>query len=314
MRYLVLGGTGFIGSHLVDELAASGKSVRVFSRGLMTQAGWPGRAKAELYTGDFCDAGSVERAVRGCETIFHLMSTTLPKSSNEDPRYDLETNVGSTLQLLESARRNGVRRIVFVSSGGTVYGRPRTLPIPETHPTDPICAHGIAKLAVEKYLDLFRVLHGLDYCVLRVSNAYGARQRTEKAHGAVAVFLSRALRGEAIEIWGDGSAARDYVHVDDVVRALLAAAAGCPGESRIFNIGTGRGTTVNGLIAVIEEACGRKVQKIYREGRPFDVQENVLDIAMARTHLGWRPEVALPDGVRKTLEWAAGRPGYPPVS
>lgn len=307
MRYLVMGGTGFIGSHLVDALAAaSGSTVRVYSRGLTTQANWPRSGQVERFTGDFSDAASVENAVRGCEVVFHLVSTTLPKSSNENPLFDLKTNVGHTLNLLESARRNAVKKIVFVSSGGTVYGRPETTPIAESHPTNPICAHGISKLAIEKYLHLYWKLHGLDYCVLRVSNAYGGRQRAEKAQGAVAVLLDRALRGEVFEIWGDGSVVRDYVYVTDVARAL-ADAARYHGEEKVFNIGTGRGTRLNEVVNVVEKACGRKVRRVYLAGRPFDVKENILDIAKARTHLGWRPEVTLADGVGKTLEWMTGR-------
>jgi len=306
MRCLVMGGTGFIGSHLVDELAAGGESVRVLSRGLTTQVEWPRIPGVEFVTSDFSDAAGVDRAVRGCEMVFHLVSTTLPKSSNENPLFDLETNVGSTLRLLEAARRNGVRKIVFVSSGGTVYGRPRATPIPESHPTDPICAHGVSKLAIEKYLHLYHVLHGLDYCVLRVANAYGARQRAEQAQGAVGVLLERALGGGVFEIWGDGSVVRDYVYVTDVARAL-AEAARYRGEGKVFNIGTGRGTSLNELAGIVEQASGSKVQRAYLPGRPFDVGENVLDSTRARAQLGWHPRVTLEDGVRRTLEWRTGR-------
>lgn len=302
MRYLVLGGTGFIGSHLVDELAAGGNSVRVFSRGLTQQANWPRGGEVERFSGDFSDAASVEKAVRGCNVVFHLVSTTLPKSSNEDPLFDLETNVGDTLKLLETVRRNAVERIVFISSGGTVYGRPRATPIPETHPTDPICAHGVSKLAVEKYLHLYHALHRLDYRVLRVSNAYGDRQRADRAQGAIAVFLSKALRGEGIEIWGDGSTVRDYVYVADVARALVKAAHH-QGASKVFNVGTGRGTSLNELVTVIEKACGREIRRIHREARSFDVEANVLDISRSASDLGWRPEVALSAGIRRALEW-----------
>lgn len=306
MRCLVMGGTGFIGSHLVDELAAGGEPVRVLSRGFTTQVEWPRIPGVEFVTSDFSDAAGVDRAVRGCEVVFHLVSTTLPKSSNENPLFDLDTNVGSTLRLLEAARRNGVRKIVFVSSGGTVYGRPRATPIPESHPTDPICAHGVAKLAIEKYLHLYHVLHGLDYCVLRVANAYGARQGAEQAQGAVGVLLERALGGGVLEIWGDGSVVRDYVYVTDVARAL-AEAARYRGEGKVFNIGTGRGTSLNELAGIVEQASGRKVQRVYLPGRPFDVGANVLDSTRAHAQLGWHPRVTLEDGVRRTLEWRTGR-------
>ena len=306
MRYLVLGGTGFIGSHLVDELVAGGASVRLYSRGLTAQEDWPAGKEVERFTGDLADAASVERAVRGCEVVFHLVSTTLPKSSNEDPAHDVATNVLGTLALLESARRNSVQRIVFISSGGTVYGRPRASPVAEDHATDPICSHGIAKLAIEKYLHLYSMLHGLDYRVLRVSNAYGERQRADRGQGAVSVFLSRALKGEPVTIWGDGSVVRDYVYVGDVARAL-AAAARHHGADRVFNIGTGRGTSLNDLIAIIEKACGREVKRVYQEGRTFDIDRNILDVSRAAARLGWRPETSLVDGIGKTLEWMTRR-------
>lgn len=306
MRYLVMGGTGFIGSHLVDELADCSEPVRVLSRGLTTQAQWPRQPGVEFVAADFSGAAGVEAAVRGCEVVFHLVSTTLPKSSNENPLFDLETNVGGTLGLLEAARRNGVKKIVFISSGGTVYGRPRATPIPEGHPTDPICAHGVAKLAIEKYLHLYHALHGLDYCVLRVANAYGARQRAEQAQGAVGVLLERALGGGAFEIWGDGSVIRDYVYVTDVARALVEAAR-YRGDGKVFNIGTGRGTSLNELAGFVEQASGRKVQRVYRPARLFDVGENVLDVTRARAQLGWSPRVTLEDGLRRTLAWRTGR-------
>ena len=199
-RALVLGGKGFIGSHLSRALGAE---AQVFDK-----------------PQDFLDAAQLEPALANVEIVYHLISSTVPKSSNDDPVADLESNVVGTLRLLELCRRRQVRKVVFVSSGGTVYGVPRATPIAEDHPTEPICAYGIHKLAIEKYLHLNWVLHGLDYHVLRVANAYGEGQRTDTAQGAVAAFLERALHGKPVQIWGDGSVVRDYVYVGDIVEAL----------------------------------------------------------------------------------------------
>jgi UDP-glucose 4-epimerase len=155
----------------------------------------------EFIQGDFTNAVDLERAVDGCTSCVHLVSTTLPKSSNLAPAYDVESNLVGTIRLLELAVRRGMRKVVFVSSGGTVYGIPRSIPIVETDPTEPISSYGITKLAIEKYLHLFHVMHGLDYSILRLSNPYGEGQRLNASQGAVAVFMGKVLDGEPIEIW-----------------------------------------------------------------------------------------------------------------
>lgn len=294
---LVLGGAGFIGSHLADALAQAGHRVRAFDRMPAVL-----RGDCEILTGDFLNAGDLAKALKGSEVVFHLISTTLPQGSNENPLHDAQTNVVGTLRLLESCRREGVRKIVFVSSGGTVYGIPRSVPIAESHPTDPTCAYGIHKLAIEKYLHLEHLLHGLDYCVLRPANLYGERQRADLAFGAVAVFLDRAVRGEPIRIWGDGSIVRDYVYVGDAVAAFIAAMAHS-GNERIFNIGSGKGTSLNELVALIEAALGRKIAVEYTPARGFDVPANVLDSSLAKRVLGWSAATSLAAGIRKTYEW-----------
>lgn len=306
--YLVLGGTGFIGSHLVDALAAAGHFVRVLARpqsARVAQERWP-NPRIDIVIGDFNDPGVIDRVVRGCDAIFHLVSTTLPKSSNEDPVFDVETNVCGTLGVLDAAKKHGVRKVVFTSSGGTIYGRCEASPIAESHPTDPTCSHGIGKLAIEKYLRLYHELHGLDYCSLRVANPYGMGQRTEKAQGAVGVLLERVLKGRPFEIWGDGSVVRDYVHVSDVVQALIAAVSERDTSNKVFNVGTGRGTSLNELVDIIEGATGRRAQRIYMPARSFDIQENVLDTLLATEELGWTATIELEEGVRKTIAWRQG--------
>ncbi|MGH8675211.1 MAG: NAD-dependent epimerase/dehydratase family protein, partial [Burkholderiales bacterium] len=170
---LVLGGAGFIGSHLAEGLARAGHRVRIFDRPHLDSLAFLGRGDCEIVTGDFLNPQDLARSLRGTEIVFHLISTTLPQTSNDNPAYDVETNVLGTLRMLRLCREHGVRKVVFVSSGGTVYGVPQTVPVSESHPTHPTCAYGIHKLAIEKYLRLEHLLHALDYCVLRPANLYG---------------------------------------------------------------------------------------------------------------------------------------------
>jgi len=300
-RSLVLGGGGFLGGHLVEALQDAGARVRVFDR-------VPRRATAacvapttEWYEGDFGNRGDVAGALDGCDVAFHLVATTMPRASNEDPVHDLESNLLPTVRFLDLALERGVNKVVFASSGGTVYGNLLTVPVPETHPTQPLCSYGIHKLAIEQYLHLYQALHGLPYCVLRLANPFGERQRSDASQGAVAVFLDLALRGKEVTVWGDGSAIRDYVYVGDVARAFCLAAT-YESPAGVFNIGSGRGHSVNELLSAIEQLLGRRVPRRYVEGRPFDVPVNVLDTTLAGRALGWQPSVPFRDGLERTLE------------
>ncbi|MGH8741534.1 MAG: NAD-dependent epimerase/dehydratase family protein [Burkholderiales bacterium] len=300
---LVLGGAGFIGSHLAEALLQQGHRVRVFDRPHVDRLSWflP-QSGFETFSGDFLNPQTLLPALRGVEVVFHLISTTLPKSSNDNPMYDVETNVLGTLRLLELCRSHQVRKVVFVSSGGTVYGIPGQLPVAETHPTFPISSYGIHKLVIEKYLHLAGRLHGLQYCILRPANLYGPRQRLDIAQGAVGVFLDRAMRGEPIEIWGDGSVVRDYVYVADAVGALLKAI-GPTGQSTIFNIGSGSGVSLKELVGHIEALLGQPVKVQYKPARSLDVPASVLDATLARRELGWSASTPLAEGLRRTYEW-----------
>jgi UDP-glucose 4-epimerase len=305
---LVLGGKGFIGSHLVDALLARGHGVRVLDRPHLAPLNDKATAaKVDWRDGDFTSESDVAAALEDRDVVFHLVSTTLPKSSNADPVFDIETNVMGTLRLLQHAVRLGVKKVVFVSSGGTVYGVPRALPIDESHSTDPISSYGIGKLAIEKYLHLHRQLHGLDYTVLRLSNPYGERQRTKASQGAVAIFLGRVLRGETIDIWGDGSSTRDYIYIGDVAEALVAAMNTSSSE-HLFNIGSGAGLTLNEVLDAIEKATGLKSKRNYAAARAFDVPANVLAIARAQRHLNWTPRTSFAEGLARTVRWLKAQP------
>lgn len=303
MKCLVLGGAGFIGSHLVQGLLAEGHQVRIFDRpNLLVPPELRHEPRIEWFEGDFLNQDELALAVAGSEVVFHLVSATLPKSSNDNPVYDVEGNIVGTLRLLDMARSNGVRRVIFASSGGTIYGLPQSLPIAESHPTQPVVSYGITKLTIEKYLHMYHVLHGMEYCVLRLANPFGERQRASAAQGAVAVFLNRALHGETIHIWGDGSVTRDYIYIKDAIGAFIKAMS-WQGEQRVFNIGSGLGLSLNDLLTALEKLLGRPVARSYEQGRKFDVSVNVLDISAARQCLGWAPQVSFHDGLVNTLAW-----------
>jgi UDP-glucose 4-epimerase len=247
-------------------------------------------------------AHDVGQVVDGVDAVIHLVSTTLPKSSNDDPIYDVQTNLIATLQMLKAMVDKKVGKIIFISSGGTVYGAPVYLPIDELHPTDPQVSYGITKLAIEKYLLMYQHQYGIKSVVLRVTNPYGERQRVETAQGAVGVFLSRALQAKSLDIWGDGTVTRDYIYVGDVAEAF-AKAVEYSGTKSVFNISSGIGTTLNELMDVIGESVDVPVIRNYTAGRSFDVPVSILNNSLAFKELGWMPKVELREGIARTATW-----------
>lgn len=304
MKIVVFGGGGFIGSHIVDKLLCAGHQVRIFERPrVVPYRNFAHHEALEWTTGDLMSLHDISSALDGMDAVFHLVSTTLPKSSNDDPIYDIQSNLVATLQMLNIMVEKNIKKIVFISSGGTVYGRPKYLPIDESHPTEPISSYGITKLSIEKYLALYKFLHDLKPIILRVSNPYGERQRLDTAQGAVAAFLHKALTGQPIEIWGDGTVVRDYIHVDDVADAFLKAA-DYNGQETTFNISAGTGVSLNELIGHIERTIEKDLVRSYKPGRAFDVPTSILSNTLARQEFGWSPKIALSEGLKKTAEWA----------
>ena len=302
MRCVVIGGGGFIGSNLSDALLVQGHDVTIFDRGISRDLDSLRQKGAILSIGDFFNPEDVQRALVNQDVVFHLLSTTVPQTSNDDPAYDVETNVIGTIQLLELAKKAKIKKIIFTSSGGTVYGIPQEIPIKENHPTDPTCSYGITKLVIEKYLHLYWVLYGLDYCVLRIANAYGERQRSKTTQGVIPVFLERALQNKEISVWGDGSIIRDYIYVSDLSNAFLKVLA-YSGENKVFNISSGQGHSLTDVIHVIESVTKRPLQVKYTDGRVFDVPVSVLDISLAKTYLNWTPTINLFEGVARMHNW-----------
>lgn len=291
-----------MGSHLCDGLLNHGHKVRIFEK---KGAGKKNIEhlfhKIDYREGDFTVFQGIREALSGMDVIFHLIGTTLPKSSNDDTIYDISSNLIPTLRMLETCGEMGIKKVIFASSGGTVYGIPRTLPISEDHPTQPICSYGIQKLAIENYLALYHRLYGVDYAILRISNPYGERQAPDANQGSIPVFIGKVVQNEMIEVWGDGSIVRDYIHVSDVVKAFLSVL-DCSMQHRLFNIGTGIGHSLLDVISEIEKIMGRSIQVKFSPPRPVDVPINVLDIGRAKNVLGWSPTITFSQGIDQMLQ------------
>lgn len=242
-----------------------------------------------------------DNLIRNADVTHHYVWTSIPASANNNPFGDLDANVAGTLALLEAMRRRGGGRLVFSSSGGTVYGRLQTLPVPEDHPMMPITAYGAGKATAEIYLGLYRSLHGLDCRVARIGNPYGAGQDVARGQGAVTTFLHHAIYRRQIVIWGDGEAVRDYIHITDVAEALVTLAL-CEQLNgfHTYNIGSGTGLSLNQILQEIEKVLNRHLDVRREPGRAFDVPASVLDISRAQTVLGWTPRTSFAEGLART--------------
>lgn len=307
-RVLVTGGAGFIGSHVADAYLAAGWEVTIvdnLSRGKAEQA--PRAASFKRY-----DAGSEEARelvqTGGFDVLVHLAAQIDVRVSVADPILDAEENLLALLNLLEGARTGGVRRVIFSSSGGVVYGE-GTPPHKETNPKLPISPYGVTKLAAEFYLHVYRTLYNLEAFCLRYSNVYGPRQDPHGEAGVVAIFGNKLRTSQPITIFGDGSQTRDYVYVGDVARAnLLAGTAPVPQADGTIdpwgvNIGTNTETSVTQLAEAMMKASGRTVPITYAPARQGELQRSSLRIEKAASVIGWKPEVDLAEGLKRTYEW-----------
>lgn len=299
LNVTVLGAGGFIGGALTQALTSQVNSLKAFGRNVSPAHGLN---NCHWVRGDFSNETDLYNAVDGADVVYHLVNAGTPASSNLEIYADLQSNVANTVRLLEVCKVTKVKRVIFVSSGGTVYGLPDVVPTPESGNTNPICAYGISKLSIEKYLGLYEYLHNIDFRVLRLSNPYGPRQLAKAGQGVVAAFMSMALRGAPVECWGDGTVVRDYIYISDAVGALIKAAVH-QGEDRVFNIGSGTGVTLNDLIRGIEHAAKVRVKINYSPSRLVDVPVSILDITRAKASLDWSPQISLTDGLGLTANW-----------
>lgn len=302
---LILGGNGFIGSQIAKILVENGYSVKILSDLKSGTSNLePILDKIEITKGNFLDREIRKKVIKDVEFIFHNISTTNPQNSILNPVYDVESNVIGTIGLLQDLINTDVRKIIFTSSGGTVYGEPSKVPISEDEPTNPICPYGISKLAIEKYIQYFNYVYGLDYTIFRYSNPYGEGQDLSKGQGVIPAFLSNIAKGKPPVIYGDGSIVRDYVYIKDVVDVnLIAISRKIKSEHHIFNVGSGTGTSLNELIHTISDVIGNPITPEYVNVRKGDVSRIVLDITRIKKEYAWEPRTSLAEGIRNTWNW-----------
>ncbi|OAI45774.1 hypothetical protein AYO44_12430 [Planctomycetaceae bacterium SCGC AG-212-F19] len=304
MRALVLGGAGFLGRHLCDRLVAAGHAVTIYGRTIPPRLACPGgETGVRRIAGDIRDADRLGCAARGMDWVFHLAGDAAPHLSNLEAHRRLLDDLNAVVNVLDVCVTAGVRKLLFASSGGTVYGPAAAPRLSENHPTNPICSYGIAKLAAEKYLELYRHLHGLPCAILRIANSYGEWQRCDRGQGVITAWMSKILRGEAVTVWGDGEQVRDFVYVEDVAAAMLAAAEAAELRHSVFNVGSGVGTSLNQLLPMLARLTGQSVAVHYRPGRRSDVSRAVLDVRRARHELGWHAQTSLELGLQRTWSW-----------
>src|SRR5262252_9139286 len=300
VRILVTGGAGFIGSNVADRFVELGHEVAVFDD-LSTGFREFVHPKARFFHGDLADAAAVERCIGEFrpEIAAHHAAQIDVRKSVEDPRRDAAINILGSLALLESAVRHRVRKVVYASTGGAVYGEGRQLPATEDHPVNPESPYGTSKHTVEHYLYLWKLLHGLDSTVLRYPNVYGPRQNPHGEAGVNAIFIGLLLDGKRPRIFGDGNAVRDYLYVSDVVDANVLALE--KGSGEVLNLGTGVGTSVNDIVRELKVILGSPLEALHEPPRAGEVQRIFLDASRAKRVLGWTPKVAFPEGLRRTV-------------
>jgi UDP-glucose 4-epimerase len=302
VRILVTGGAGFIGSHVAERFVSLGHEVAVLDdlstgfRNFVPEA-------ARFYPGDVTDAAAVERCFAEFrpEVVNHHAAQIDVRRSVTDPVFDARVNILGGIELLLACTRHDTRKFVYASTGGALYGEGRSLPASEEHPINPEAPYGSSKHALEHYLYLWRLLHGLDTTVLRYPNVYGPRQNPHGEAGVNAIFIGLMLQGQRPRIFGTGEQVRDYLYVGDVVDANALALTKGGGE--IVNLGTGVGTSVNQIFRELKDILGFPGEPIYEPARPGEVQRIYLDSTRAGQVLGWRPRVPFRDGLRQTVEW-----------
>ncbi|MEI6501535.1 MAG: NAD-dependent epimerase/dehydratase family protein [Armatimonadota bacterium] len=303
MHCLVTGGAGFIGSNLASHLLTHGHAVRILDN---LSSGYRQNLASlngvEFLEGDVRDPDVVERAVRGVEVVFHLAASVGNKRSLDHPLEDSGINLLGTLQVLEAARRNKVRKIVVSSSAG-IFGELKTLPIAEDHPLEPETPYGVSKLAEEKMALAYAKLYDIEAVALRYFNVYGPHQRFDAYGNVIPVFAFQMLRGEPLTIFGDGEQTRDFVNVGDVVQANLKAAA-ARGVCGAFNVGSGTRVSINRLVAMMNEASGLASHVAYAPTRPGDVRDSLAEIGAARRAFGYDPSVSMKQGLAAYFGWA----------
>lgn len=294
----VFGANGFIGKHLIRSLAKQERSVRAVARAF----DGPAPRNIDQRITDFRIPEAVEAALSGVNTVIQLISTSSPAHGNSQTLLDIQENVLPHVVFLQKCVDLGIRRYIFLSSGGTVYGPVSgSKPIPESAPTNPICSHGLTKLMIEKFIGMHGLVDGLDYVVLRPSNPFGPGQIFRNGQGLIPALLARHRQGLPVTIYGNGTATRDYIYIDDLVEAITAAIDADSPQNAIINIGSGRRRSILEVVRAIESAAGIRFEIQNAPERPTDIHDISLDIRRAKKVLGWEPHTEFMIGLSKTL-------------
>jgi UDP-glucose 4-epimerase len=296
----VIGGNGFIGSHVVDSLEARGHSVTVFDRHRLRPARFEGRS-VQVVQGDFLNSADVQSALAGQEIVLHMLSLTDPATAEGDPTLDIRTNITSSVQLFAACAAAGVSRVYFASSGGAIYGDQDRQVFRETDVTLPVSPYAIGKQAIESYLRYFRRTHGLESTTFRISNPYGPRQNPLKRQGVIPIFLRRVAEGVPLTVFGDGSMIRDYLYVADLAEMIAEVVTVGP-EHDLYNLGSGLGTSISEVVATIQEVVGRTVEVEHLPRPATFVDHVVLSVERFQSEFATRATTDLTDGVRRTWE------------
>ena len=299
-KTVVIGANGFIGSHLVDSLAAAGHSVTAFDR-FSSQQPTFAAAGVRVLQGEFLSRSDLEGAVDGQDYVFHFLSTTSPATAESDPTLDIRTNVAQTVELLESAATAGIKRFYFASTGGALYGPQGKAEYSEMDRALPISPYGIGKLSIEHYLHYFKATHGLESTALRISNPYGTRQKPNKKQGLIPIALRQISLGRPVIRLGNGSMVRDYVYVEDLVR-MVTPMVGVDTEFDLYNLGSGIGYSVTDIINSLHRVTGIDFAVEERPAPPTFVDRVVLDTERYRAEFGTADMTELDEGVRLTYE------------
>jgi UDP-glucose 4-epimerase len=300
MKVLVTGGAGFIGSHIVDHLINRGDQVVVvdnISTGKEEQI----HPEASFYRVDLTSPQLLEVFEKEKpEVVIHQAAQIDVQTSVLDPITDANINIIGTIHLLEASRKTGVRKVIYASSAA-IYGNPAYLPIDEQHPIQPLSGYGVSKYTPEHYLSVYHSLYGLEYTILRYANVYGLRQEPHGEGGVISIFINKVITDQTMRIFGDGEQTRDYIYVEDVARANLAATT--HGNGEVLNIGTGVSTSLNEIIEMFNTITGKKIPVEYGPERPGDIKHSYFNNEKARSVLAWEPQVTLLEGLRQTYEY-----------
>ena len=305
MRVLLLGAAGFIGTNLTIELAKKREDEITLvdkKKDFFMPINNMHLNNIHIVEASLTVDMDFDSILKDQDVVYHLVSTTVPTTSNQHISQELVSNVIFSANLFEACIRCGVKKVVFISSGGTVYGKEVDCPLKEKTATNPISSYGVQKITIEKLLYLYRYMYGLDYRIIRLANPYGPYQRPNGVLGAVTTFTYKALKGDEITVYGDGSVVRDFIYIDDAIRAIMKIVNG-ENKHRTFNLGCGYGTSIKQVLETIEKALGIKLNVSYLEGRRVDVPVNYLDISRYEKYYGALNPISLEDGIKKTADF-----------